>query len=158
MATVNITSTKSGEIERFLSKFYNTRIDLDDKFKWSHIYQNPIEIAEIIGTFIDNSDDYFLTMWVCLDKNIYINVTENNADMIIKYIYERYPYSNIIVTGPSFIKLTSICAPNIPFWTSMLFSSHFLQKYSYSSSAYSGLAASIKDGLLPSLQLPYNVN
>ncbi len=92
MATVNITSTKSGEIERFLSKFYNTRIDLDDKFKWSHIYQNPIEIAEIIGTFIDNSDDYFFTMWVCLDKNIYINVTENNADMIIKYIYERYPY------------------------------------------------------------------
>ena len=92
MASINIISTKSGEIERFLTKFYNTKIDLKDKFKWIHIYQNPVEMTEIIGTFIDNSDDFLLTMWVCLDKNLYINITENNADMIIKYIYERYPY------------------------------------------------------------------
>ena len=92
MASINIISTKSGEIERFLTKFYNTKIDLEDKFKWIHIYQNPVEMTEIIGTFIDNSDDFLLTMWVCLDKNLYINITENNANMIIKYIYERYPY------------------------------------------------------------------
>ena len=83
MASVNITSTKSGEIEKFLSKFYNTKIDLDDKYKWTHFYENPIEIAELIGIFIDNYDDYFFNMWVCLDKNIYINITENNANMII---------------------------------------------------------------------------
>lgn len=92
MATVNITSTKSGEIERFLSKFYNTRIDLDDKFKWSHIYQNPIEIAEIIGTFIDNIEDFNIKMWISLDKDIFICVSPNNADNIIRYLYERYPY------------------------------------------------------------------
>ena len=92
MASVNIISTKSGEIEKFLSKFYNTKIDLDDKYKWTHFYENPIEIAELIGIFIDNYYDYFFNMWVCLDKNIYINITENNANMIIKYIYERYPY------------------------------------------------------------------
>ena len=92
MASVNIISTKSGEIERFLSKFYNTNIELENKFKWNHIYKNPVEIAEIIGTYIDNSDDFSSQMWISLDKNIYINITENNANTLIKYIYERYPY------------------------------------------------------------------
>lgn len=92
MASVNIISTKSGEIERFLSKFYNTNIELENKFKWNHIYKNPVEIAEIIGTYIDNSDDFSFQMWISLDKNIYINITENNANTLIKYIYERYPY------------------------------------------------------------------
>jgi len=27
-----------------------------------------------------------------LDKGIYINVTEENADNLIRYLYERYPY------------------------------------------------------------------
>ena len=92
MASVNIISTKSGEIERFLSKFYNTNIELENKFKWNHIYKNPVEIAEIIGTYIDNSYDFSFQMWISLDKNIYINITENNANTLIKYIYERYPY------------------------------------------------------------------
>lgn len=55
-------------------------------------YANPIELAEIIGTFIDNSDDYFLNMWICIDKDVFIQITEDNADDIIKYLYERFPY------------------------------------------------------------------
>ena len=31
-------------------------------------------------------------MWVSLDKGVFINVTEENADNLIKYLYERYPY------------------------------------------------------------------
>jgi len=31
-------------------------------------------------------------MWVSLDKGVYINVTTDNADSLIKYLYERYPY------------------------------------------------------------------
>ena len=27
-----------------------------------------------------------------LDKGVYINVTTDNADSLIKYLYERYPY------------------------------------------------------------------
>ena len=92
MVSVNITSQKFGEIENFLSKFYNTKIELLNQFSWSHVYKNPIEITEIIGVFVDNSDTFLLTMWICLDKNIYINITEDNANMIIKYIYERYTY------------------------------------------------------------------
>ena len=37
-------------------------------------------------------DDYKINMWVCLDKDILINVTKNNVDDIIRYLYERFPY------------------------------------------------------------------
>lgn len=92
IATVNLFSNKKGELNRFLSSFYNTNIELDTNLKWEKEYQNPIELAEIIGIFTDNSDDFLLNMWICLDKNVFINVTNDNADQIIRYLYERFPY------------------------------------------------------------------
>ncbi len=92
MITVNLFSEKKGEINKFLSNFYNTDIGLRDNLKWQKKYDNPIEIADIVGTYIDNIDDYFLNMWISLDKGIYIHVTEINANDIIKYLYERFPY------------------------------------------------------------------
>lgn len=92
IATVNLFSNKKGELNRFLSSFYNTNIDLEDNLKWEKEYQNPIELAEIIGIFTDNFDDFLLNMWVCLDKNVFVKVTEDNADQIIRYLYERFPY------------------------------------------------------------------
>lgn len=91
-AIVNLYSLKEGELNRFLSRFYNSNFELDDFSKWKKKYANPIELAEIIGTFIDNSDDYFLNMWICIDKDVFIQITEDNADDIIKYLYERFPY------------------------------------------------------------------
>lgn len=75
-----------------MSKFYNTNLEIFDSLKWNKNYSNPIEIAEIIGIFIDNIDKYFINMWVCLDKDIYININEKNANKVIKYLYERFPY------------------------------------------------------------------
>lgn len=92
MITVNLFSEKKGEINKFLSNFYNTDIGLRDNLKWQKKYDNPIEIADIVGTYIDNIDDYFLNMWISLDKGVYIHVTEINANDIIKYLYERFPY------------------------------------------------------------------
>ena len=92
MVFVNIVSNKKGEIESFLSRFYNTSIDLDDSFFWKKEYVNPVEISEIIGIYIDNSDDFSISMWICLDSNIYIRVNDENGDELIKYIFERYPY------------------------------------------------------------------
>ena len=60
--------------------------------KWEKKYVNPIELAEIIDTFVDNSDDFFLNMWICIDKDVFINITSDNADSIIRYLYERFPY------------------------------------------------------------------
>lgn len=91
-AIVNLYSKKKGELNRFLSSFYNTNLDLGDSNDWEKQYNNPIEIAEIIGIFIDNSDSYFIDMWISIDKNLFINITDDNANEIIKYLYERFPY------------------------------------------------------------------
>ena len=91
-ASVNLYSNEKGEINSFLSKFYNTDLEIYDKLSWQKKYANPLELAEIIGTFIDNIEDYNIKMWISLDKDIFICVSPNNADNIIRYLYERYPY------------------------------------------------------------------
>ncbi len=92
MVTLNIFSDKKGEINKFLSKFYNTSLGLDNNLSWKKEYDNPIELADIIGTYIDNSEDFNLNLLISLDKDVYINITENNADKLIRYLFERYPY------------------------------------------------------------------
>ena len=91
-AIVHLLSNKKGELEKFLSSFYNTSFNLLDSLKWEKKYDNPVEIAEIVGTFIDNSDDFDIHIWISIDKNVFIHVDEKNADDIIKYLYERFPY------------------------------------------------------------------
>lgn len=92
MVSVNLFSEDSKELESFLSSFYNSSFDINNSLNWEHKYNNPIEIAEIIGTYIDNSDKFKIMMWISLDNGFYINVTDENADILIKYLYERYPY------------------------------------------------------------------
>lgn len=92
VTVVNLYSENQGEINRFLSEFYNTSLDIENALKWEKEFNNPIEMAEIIGTFIDNKEDFKINMWVSLDKDIFINVTEHNADKLIRYLYERFPY------------------------------------------------------------------
>ncbi len=89
---VSLYSNKRGEISRFLNNFFDKNIENDNKLKWEKLYLNPIEIADIIGVFIENNDNYQINMWVSLDENTFINVTNENADDIIRYLYERFPY------------------------------------------------------------------
>ena len=49
-------------------------------------------MVDILGTYVDNNDMYKINMWISLDEDAFINVTENNADKLIRYLYERYPY------------------------------------------------------------------
>ena len=101
-AHVRLYSKKSDDISKFLTKYFSNE-NLNDKnnvfnemysniYQWENIYSNPVEIATILGVFIDNKDDYSINMWVSFDAGFFINVTKNNADNIIKYLYERYPY------------------------------------------------------------------
>lgn len=91
-ATIKLLSKKKGELNTFLSKFYNTNLNIQNNLKYKKEYSNPIEIADLIGVFIDNIDDYNIKMWISLDKDVFINITDNNANNIIKYLFERYPY------------------------------------------------------------------
>ena len=92
IAKIKIQSPKQGEIDRFLSEFFNTQINLGEKNHWEKDYKNPVEISDIIGAFIDNKEDFDIKLWINLDKDVFINITEENADEIIKYLFERYPY------------------------------------------------------------------
>lgn len=89
---VNLYSDKKGEISNFLHDFYGKNVYLKNDLKWEKSFENPIEMADILGAFIDNSDIYKINMWVSLDEDAFINVTENNVDKLIRYLYERYPY------------------------------------------------------------------
>ena len=88
---VRLYSNENGEILKFLNKF-NSIIEIKNDLEWEKEFENPVEIADIIGAFIENNDNYKINMWISLDENLFINVTENNADEIIRYLYERYPW------------------------------------------------------------------
>ena len=91
---VRLYSNKRNEISRFLNSFFN--LNNENEFmtllEWEKKYQNPVAITELIGTFIDNNDKYSINMWISLDSGVFININDDNADNVIKYIYERYPY------------------------------------------------------------------
>lgn len=89
---VNLYSKKDNEIYRFLNDFNKEDINDKNALEWTKEFKNPIEIADIIGVFMDNNDKYDINMWISLDKDFFINVTDNNANQIIRYLFERYPY------------------------------------------------------------------
>ncbi len=89
---VDLYSSKPKEIYKFLNKFYDKDICDTNVMKWEKNFDNPIEIADIIGVFVDNNDKYNINMWVSLDNGFFLNVTDNNVNQIIKYLFERYPY------------------------------------------------------------------
>lgn len=88
---VSLYSQTNQEIANFLKSFNNINID-NNLLEWKKEFENPIEIADIIGVFIDNNEKYKINMWISLDKGFFLNVTEHNADQIIRYLFERYPY------------------------------------------------------------------
>jgi len=59
---VNIYSNKKGEINKFLSNFYNTNLNIENKLKWIKEFENPIEISEIVGAYVDNNEKYDIFM------------------------------------------------------------------------------------------------
>ncbi len=92
MNTVTILSENISEIKDFLYKFYSEKINLTDNHFWEKKFENPIDMVELISTFIDNNDKYIGNIWISLDKDVYICLSDENINLIIKYLFERYPY------------------------------------------------------------------
>lgn len=91
-AILDLYSSRKKDISIFLNKFYNNNICNEKVMKWEKFFNNPVEMADIIGVFVDNNDKYSINMWISLDDGFFLNVSDNNVNQIIKYLYERYPY------------------------------------------------------------------
>lgn len=90
--TLNFYSEKNGEIKKFLEQYYSKNLNLKDNLICKIEYDNPVEMIDIISCFIDNNQKYQINLWICLDTDVYICVSDQNINNLIKYIYERYPY------------------------------------------------------------------
>lgn len=90
--TINLFSEKTGEIQKFLEAYYSESLELKSDLFYKKEFENPIDMIDFISCFIDNNDKFELNMWISIDKDVYICVTDNNIDTLIKYFYERYPY------------------------------------------------------------------
>ncbi len=90
-SSINLYSEKSGEIKKFLSLYYSIIPTLENDLIYKKEFESPIEMIEFISCFIDNNYKFKISLWISLDKDIYICVTDNNINNIIKYIYERFP-------------------------------------------------------------------
>lgn len=90
--SINLYSNKKNEINNFLTKYYSTSLDIHDQLSWEITYTNPIEMADLIGTYLDNLYEFSISMWISLDKDIYIKINEKTGNDLIKYLYQRFPY------------------------------------------------------------------
>ena len=91
IAKMILFSHNKDDINNFLSKFYNNNINIQ-KNTWEKSYNNPIEIADLVGVYTDNYDDFELNFWICLDEGLIFQVNNKNGNEIIKYLFERFPY------------------------------------------------------------------
>ena len=92
---VQLYSNTDGAIFDFLSRFYDKNHMPEiyqNTLEWEHSFENPVEMVTLLGVFLDNIDDYDIVMWISLDKGMLVKITPNNADSIIRYLYERFPY------------------------------------------------------------------
>lgn len=90
-AIVNLYSETKGEIKKFLELFYAKEVEMEKDLFWEISYDNPIDMIELVSCFIDNKEKFKINLWISLDNGVFINVTDDNLDNIIKYIYERFP-------------------------------------------------------------------
>lgn len=90
--SINFYSEIDGEIKKFLEKYYSKNLDITDNLTYKKEFDNPVDMIDIISCFIDNNEKFKINLWISLDTDVYICVTDNNLNNLIKYIYERYPY------------------------------------------------------------------
>ena len=94
-AIINLYSEVSGEIKKFLEAFFSKNVELVDDLFWEYKYENPVDMIELISCFMDNKDTYKINLWISIDNGIFINITDDNLEEIIKYIYERFPTQHL---------------------------------------------------------------
>ncbi|MBR2289515.1 MAG: hypothetical protein IJ867_02640 [Clostridia bacterium] len=90
--TLNLFTESKEKLQDFFQKYDNETIELNNQEpNYEKDFGNPVDMIEMISTLIDNNEKYPVGIWISIDKNIFINVSEQNLDKIIRYLLERYP-------------------------------------------------------------------
>lgn len=94
--TVSMWSGKTGDIKKFLDKYYGKDGKIDeDVDKWIYVYNKPLEAIDIISAVMDNNDKYSICLCIQVDDGDIHPVTYENHNDIIKGIlylfYEEIP-------------------------------------------------------------------
>ena len=87
---VNLFSESPENMKKFLELYYKCDIDKIG-FSYKKSFDNPVDMIELISVVIDNNDKFNIGTWINIDKDVFINITENNLDKVIRYLLERYP-------------------------------------------------------------------
>ena len=87
MYSANLFTENKSTLKDFLNKFYGKQINLENNFNFEKEFENPVDMVELISTLVDNNEKYDIGIWITIDKNLYINITEHNLDKVIKYIF-----------------------------------------------------------------------
>lgn len=86
--TVNLLSRKEGELKRFLERFYECEVDMDDDTEiWFYEYVRPVEAVDIISAVMDNIDRFQIAICIQLSDGKLYQVTEANHNEIIRDIF-----------------------------------------------------------------------
>ena len=84
---VNLWSKRTGEIRKFLERYYEKEIDMDeDVEQWAYIYNKPLNAIDIISALVDNSDKYQISLYIQVDRGRLHHITKENHNDIIKDI------------------------------------------------------------------------
>lgn len=93
ISKLKLYSTDSNEILDFLNSFYSGNTHLNSSLYWEKTFSNPIDMVDIIASFVDNKYRFPNTnMWISIDSGVFINIKEDNYNYFIQYLFERFPY------------------------------------------------------------------
>lgn len=99
ISQIRIYTQKKIELDKFLSSYDKLIYKLSNYHKqnttyyWTYDYDNPLDLANILAALLDNISKFpNLIIWICLDPGVFINISTNNYNQFIKYLFERYPY------------------------------------------------------------------
>jgi len=89
--SVNLWTRKTGELKRFLERYYEKEIIMDeDVDQWVYVYNKPLEAVDLISAVMDNNDKYQISVCIQVDDYDVHPVTFENHNDIIKGIFHLY--------------------------------------------------------------------
>ena len=93
--SVTLWSQKNGEIKRFLEKFYEKSVRMDeDVNQWIYVYRKPLEAVDMICAIMDNSDKYRISLCIQVDEHDVHPITYENHNDVIKGMFHLFYEDN----------------------------------------------------------------